>query len=131
MGVTQLTRSSQCRRTHTLPKFLDSKMRSTPNRRANAAATFRGSHGTHNWKPSEDKPLANSDHENRRLLSQHSNAITASFAYFSTFNSLVTENTPETELARSLARTLSISIPTTPTSVTWPFFTMMWIGGTA
>jgi len=51
--------------------------------------------------------------------------------YFSTVNSFVTENTPETEFARALARILSALFATTPTSVTWPFFTMMWIGGTA
>jgi hypothetical protein len=38
--------------------------------------------------------------------------------YFSTANSFVTENTPGTEFARALARILSASFATTPTSVT-------------
>src|SRR5580698_4536523 len=43
---------------------------------------------------------------------------------------LVTENTPETVFARTPARFLSVALSTTPTRVTFPFATMMWMGGT-
>jgi hypothetical protein len=51
--------------------------------------------------------------------------------YFSMRRLLVTENTPETPLARIPAMFLSASVATTPSSVTFPFFTIMWTGGTA
>src|SRR5438045_24938 len=44
---------------------------------------------------------------------------------------LTTLWTPLTPLAAMPATFLSISFATTPSSVTSPFFTMMWIGGTA
>ncbi len=46
-------------------------------------------------------------------------------SYFSTRRLLATENTPSTPLACRLATFLSISFATTPTRVTFPFFTMM------
>jgi hypothetical protein len=51
-------------------------------------------------------------------------------AYFdvATIRLLVTEKTPETPLARMLAMFLSASLSTTPSRVTWPFFTMIRIG---
>ncbi len=42
-----------------------------------------------------------------------------------------TEKTFGTSLARRLARFLSLSLSTTPSRVTFPFFTMMWIEGIA
>ena len=42
-----------------------------------------------------------------------------------------TEKTLGTPLARRPARFLSVSLSTTPSSVTVPFFTMMWMEGTA
>jgi len=41
---------------------------------------------------------------------------------------LVTENTLGTPLARMPAMFLSASLSTTPSSVTWPFFTIMRMG---
>src|SRR5262249_42869035 len=49
----------------------------------------------------------------------------------STCNSLVTEKTPGTLLAWTSAICLSIGRATAPVRVTWPLFTMMWMGGTA
>jgi hypothetical protein len=48
--------------------------------------------------------------------------------HFTTTRLLVTENTPGTLLARMLAMFLSASLSTTPSSATWPFFTMMRMG---
>src|ERR1700691_3306303 len=48
--------------------------------------------------------------------------------HFTTTRLLVTENTPGTPLARMLAMFLSASLSTTPSSATWPFFTMMRMG---
>ena len=50
---------------------------------------------------------------------------------FSTLNLFSTENTPLTVCARTPAMSLSPCDATTPTSVTCPLSTMMWIGGTA
>ena len=61
---------------------------------------IRGYCGTRNWKPDEEKPLANSDHQNPTSLSQRLNALFASGVYFSTFKSFATENIPGTEFAR-------------------------------
>ncbi len=55
----------------------------------------------------------------------------AQTGYFSTVRLLVTPKTPETPLAAMPAMFLSPSVETGPSSVTLPFFTMMWIGGTA
>ncbi len=41
---------------------------------------------------------------------------------------LVTENTPETPLARTPAMSLSALLSTTPSSVTFPFFTIIRMG---
>ena len=49
----------------------------------------------------------------------------------STRRLLVTEKTPLTPLARRPAMSLSASVATTPSSVTLPLSTMMWIEGTA
>ena len=43
----------------------------------------------------------------------------------------VIEKTPETPLACTPAMVLSFWLSTTPSSVTCPFLTMMWIDGTA
>lgn len=51
--------------------------------------------------------------------------------YLLTTRLFVTENTFGTPLARNPARFLSLSLSATPSSVTFPFFTMMWIEGTA
>ena len=48
--------------------------------------------------------------------------------YLPTCRLLSTENTPETLFARMPAVFLSPSLSTTPSSETWPFFTMMRIG---
>ena len=48
--------------------------------------------------------------------------------HFTTTRLLVTENTPETLFARRPSIFLSPSLSTTPSSVTWPFFTMMRMG---
>jgi hypothetical protein len=49
----------------------------------------------------------------------------------STRRLFVTEKTPGSAFARIPASVLSDSLATTPVSVRFPFFTMMWIGGTA
>jgi hypothetical protein len=54
-----------------------------------------------------------------------------SAGYFDTTRLFVTENTFGTPLARRPARFLSVSLSATPSSVTFPFFTMMWMEGTA
>ena len=51
--------------------------------------------------------------------------------YLSTRRLLVTEKAPGTPLAWMLAMFRSMAVATTPSSVTWPFLTMMWMGGTA
>jgi len=51
--------------------------------------------------------------------------------WFSTRRLFVTEKTPETLFACSPAMFLSIWLSTTPSSVTFPFLTMMWIDGSA
>jgi len=48
--------------------------------------------------------------------------------YFTTWRLLVTEKAPDTPFARILAMFLSASLSTTPSRVTFPFFTMMRIG---
>ena len=48
--------------------------------------------------------------------------------YFATTRLLVTENAFATPFARSPAMFLSPWLSTTPSSVTWPFFTMMRMG---
>src|SRR5262249_58021461 len=50
---------------------------------------------------------------------------------FVTTRLFFTENTFGTPFARIPARFLSASLSTTPSSVTFPFFTIMWIDGTA
>lgn len=52
-------------------------------------------------------------------------------AYFSMTRLFFTENTPDTPFAERLATVLSPSLLTTPSSVTLPFATMMWMEGTA
>lgn len=53
-------------------------------------------------------------------------------SYFpSNLNLFSTENTPLTPFARMCAMSISPCDATTPTSVTFPFSTMIWIGGTA
>jgi hypothetical protein len=60
--------------------------------------------------------------------------LTCCFSYpffaSSTCKLFSTENTPGTPLARMKASFLSVSVRTTPSSSTWPFFTMMRIGAT-
>jgi len=51
--------------------------------------------------------------------------------YFDTTRLFVTENTFGTPFALIPAIFLSPSLSATPSSVTFPFFTMMWIEGTA
>jgi|SRR5580658_9817743 hypothetical protein len=51
--------------------------------------------------------------------------------YLLTTRLFVTENTFGTPFARNPARFLSVSLSATPSSVTFPFFTIMWIEGTA
>jgi hypothetical protein len=53
------------------------------------------------------------------------------FPLFSTTRAFSTANTFGTELARMPAMFLSASFATTPSSLTRPFFTMMWIDGSA
>jgi hypothetical protein len=53
------------------------------------------------------------------------------FPSSSTLRLLVTENTPDTLLACISATCLSIWRATTPSRVTCPLFTTMWMGGTA
>jgi hypothetical protein len=56
-------------------------------------------------------------------LSIHTNGLTSN--YFATTRLFFTEKTFGTWLARKFAKFLSISLSTTPSSVTFPFFTMM------
>ena len=51
--------------------------------------------------------------------------------HFSITRLFLTLKTPATPLAATFARFRSNSLPTTPSRVTLPFLTMMWIGGTA
>src|SRR5579863_9302810 len=54
-----------------------------------------------------------------------------SMLYFGTTRLFFTENTFGTPFARRPARFLSVSLSATPSRLTFPFFTMIWIEGTA
>jgi hypothetical protein len=64
-------------------------------------------------------------------LAIRSSKVRVTHLLLSTRRLFVTEKTPETLFACSPAMFLSIWLSTTPSSVTFPFLTMMWIGGTA
>src|SRR6185437_6688912 len=54
--------------------------------------------------------------------------VRSSYLLLETVRLFVTENDPETPLARRLTRSLSPSLSTIPSRVTCPFFTMIRIG---
>jgi hypothetical protein len=64
-------------------------------------------------------------------LARHPGMQRGYFPSSSTLRLLVTENTPDTLLACISATCLSIWRATTPSRVTCPLFTTMWMGGTA
>jgi len=64
----------------------------------------------------------------RRLAGSPCHVRGASYFDFATSRWLVTEKTPETPLARRLARFLSPSLSTTPSRVTFPFLTIIRMG---
>ena len=69
--------------------------------------------------------------QSRRIQKMNPTALEPHSFYFETTRLFVTENTFGTPFARSPARFLSVSLSATPSSDTFPFFTMMWIDGTA
>ncbi len=77
------------------------------------------------WLPKRKEPPGPSKIQARRLN------LSNSSDYLLTTRLFVTENTFGTPFARNPARFLSVSLSATPSSVTFPFFTMMWIDGTA